>query len=121
MKRIALTLVAFAFLASLSIAEDKAQKLDGWISDSKCASHKGTDAEHAACAKKCAEAGMAMVFVSQKDKTIYKIDNQDAVKGHEGHHVSVTGTVTGDSIHVDKLAMAEQPKAPSAAQPKVPN
>jgi hypothetical protein len=112
MKKIALTLVAFAFvsLVSLSVAEDKSQKLDGWISDSKCASHKGTDPTHAGCVKKCGDAGMALVFVSDKDKTIYKIDNQDAVKGHEGHHVFVTASVTGDSIHVDKVSMPEEPK-----------
>jgi|SRR5215471_2198367 len=112
MKKIALTLVAFAFvcLVSLSVAEDKSQKLDGWISDSKCASHKGTDPTHAGCVKKCGDAGMALVFVSDKDKTIYKIDNQDAVKGHEGHHVFVTATVAGDSIHVANVSMPEEPK-----------
>ncbi len=111
MKKVALILVAFAFLASVSLAEDKAQKIDGWVSDAKCASHKGTDPTHAACVKKCADAGMALVFVSDKDKTIYKIDNQDAVKGHEGHHVNVTGTLSTDSIHVVKVVMLEQPKA----------
>ena len=33
------------------------------------------------------------------------VDNPDAVTGHEGHHVSATGTVSGDSMHVTKLAM----------------
>jgi hypothetical protein len=114
MKKIALILLAVAFFASVSLAKDKApkaQKIDGWVSDEKCASHKGTDPTHADCVKKCADAGIALVFVTDKDKTIYKIDNADAVKGHEGHHVNVTATVTGDSVHIDKVSMLKQPKA----------
>ena len=106
MKKIALTLLAVAFLASMSLAKDN--KISGWVTDSKCASAKGTMADHAACSKKCIEGGEKAVFVSDKDKKVLAIDNQDAVKGHEGHHVNVTGKVTGDSIHIDKLSMAEE-------------
>ena len=31
--------------------------------------------------------------------------NQDALKGHEGHHVAVTGHIKGDSIHVESVKM----------------
>jgi hypothetical protein len=106
MKKIALTLLAVAFLASMSLAKDN--KLSGWVSDAKCASAKGTMADHAACAKKCVEGGEKAVFVTDKDKKVLAIDNQDAVKGHEGHHVTVSGKVTGDSIHIDKLTMAKE-------------
>lgn len=111
MKKIALTLLAVAFLASMSMAKDdkaKSEKLTGWVSDAKCASAKGTMADHAACAKKCIEGGEKAVFVTDKDKKVLAIDNQDAVKGHEGHHVNVSGKVTGDSIHIDKLTMAKE-------------
>jgi hypothetical protein len=33
------------------------------------------------------------------------VDNPDVLKGHEGHHVAVTGTMTGDTIHVDSVKM----------------
>jgi hypothetical protein len=33
------------------------------------------------------------------------VDNPDALKGHEGHHVAVTGQLTGDSIHVGSVKM----------------
>jgi hypothetical protein len=33
------------------------------------------------------------------------VDNPDVLKGHEGHHIAATGTVTGDSIHVDSMKM----------------
>ncbi len=117
MKKIALTLLAVAFLASMSLAKDdkapkaKSEKMSGWVSDAKCASAKGTMADHAACSKKCIEGGEKAVFVTDKDKQVLAIDNQDAVKGHEGHHVKVSGKVTGDSIHIDKLTMAKEDKA----------
>jgi hypothetical protein len=119
MKKIALTLLAMAFLVSVSAAQDnksaapkaKSEKISGWITDEKCASAKGTEASHVDCAKKCIGSGIPAVFVSDKDKKIYKIDNQDAAKGHEGHHVKVAGQVTGDSIHIDTVTMLKQPKA----------
>lgn len=117
MKKIALTLLAIALTASMSFAKDKApskpkaQKISGWITDEKCASAKGTEASHVDCAKKCVGSGVPAVFVSDKDKKVYKIDNQDQAKDHAGHHVKVTGEVTGDSIHIDSVAMLKQPKA----------
>jgi hypothetical protein len=29
----------------------------------------------------------------------------DALKGHEGHHIAATGSIKGDSIHVDSMKM----------------
>ena len=51
------------------------------------------------------------MLVSDKDKSIVNVDNQDALKGHEGHHVSVTGKLDNGTLHVDKVAMLKQPKA----------
>lgn len=116
MKKIALTLLAFAFIASMSFAKDakapkaKTEKINGWVSDSKCAA-KGANAEHADCAKKCAAAGEKLVVVSDKDHSIINVDNQDALKGHEGHHVRVTGTMDNGNLHVSKVDMLKQPKA----------
>jgi hypothetical protein len=118
MKKIALTLLAMAFLVSLSVAKDtkaatneKSHKISGWISDAKCAATKGAMASHADCAKKCISSGQPAVFVSDKGKKIFKIDNQDAIKGHEGEHVKVTGQVTHDTLHIDSIAMLKQPKS----------
>ena len=48
-----------------------------------------------------------MSFVSDKDKSSWKIENPDDVKGHEGHHVKVTAHVHSKdkSIHVAKVEM----------------
>ena len=50
-------------------------------------------------------AGEKMVVVTDGDSKVLAVDNQDALKGHEGHHVAVTGKVKGDSIHVEDVKM----------------
>jgi hypothetical protein len=46
-----------------------------------------------------------MVVVTDGDSKVLAVDNQDALKGHEGHHVAVTGTVTNNTIHVGSVKM----------------
>lgn len=108
MKKMSLILLAIAFVCatSLSLAEDTAMK--GWITDAKCAA-KGGDLSNGDCAKKCAAAGEKLVFVSDSDKKVMSVDNQDALKGHEGHHVAVTGKVENGTLHVDKVSMLQAP------------
>jgi hypothetical protein len=84
--------------------DDKASTVNGWISDSKCGV-KGANAGGAACTKKCLESGAKMVVVTDGDQKILNVDNPDALKGHEGHHVAVTGDVNGDTIHVASVKM----------------
>jgi hypothetical protein len=43
--------------------------------------------------------------VTDGDQKVLNVENPDALKGHEGHHVAVTGHVSGDSIHVMSLKM----------------
>jgi hypothetical protein len=82
----------------------KSQTVNGWVSDSKCGA-KGANAGAAACTKKCIEGGASAVVVTDGDNKVLTVDNQDALKGHEGHHVAVTGHVKGDSIHVESVKM----------------
>jgi len=91
-------------LASVSFAGDKADTVKGWIADAKCGV-KGANAGGAACTKKCLEAGEKMVVVTDGDQKILNVENPDALKGHEGHHVAVSGHVTGESIHVTSVKM----------------
>jgi hypothetical protein len=50
-----------------------------------------------------------MTFVSDKDSKSWTIANPDAVKGHEGHHVTLTAHVYADKgqVHVVSLKMAK--------------
>jgi len=47
-------------------------------------------------------------FVGDKDKKTWTIQNPDAVKGHEGHHVTLSAHVYADKgeVHVMSLKMA---------------
>jgi|SRR5215831_4523247 len=96
-------LTLFLVVASPVFAGD-AQTVNGWISDSKCGV-KGAHDGAADCTKKCIEGGASMVVVTDTDKKILTVKNPDALKGHEGHHVAVTGHVEGDSIQVDSAKM----------------
>jgi len=94
--------VAF-MMVGVSFAAD-ATTVNGYVSDSKCGA-KGANAGAAECTKKCLQAGAKMVVVTDGDQKVLAVDNPDKLTGHEGHHVAVTGTVKGESIHVDSVKM----------------
>jgi hypothetical protein len=99
-------LAVFALTAVAAMAADSS-KINGYISDSMCgAKHAGTGA---ACVKKCIEGGMKPVFVSEKDKAVWSIDNPDAVKAFYGDHVTVTATAddAAKSVHIEAIEAAK--------------
>ena len=98
-----LVVVCVAFMmVGVSFAADAT--VNGYVSDSKCGA-KGANAGAAECTKKCLQAGAKMVVVTDGDQKVLTVDNPDKLTGHEGHHVAVTGTVKGESIHVDSVKM----------------
>jgi hypothetical protein len=97
--------LALGGMTGLAAAQMKTQKLKGWISDSKC----GAANHQTACVTKCINGGASPVFVDSK-KTVWKIDNPDAISSkYYGQHVQVKATAdkSTDSIHVDKVMMAK--------------
>jgi hypothetical protein len=106
MKKLLLLLLALAvtgMFAGLSFAAD-ATTVNGYVSDSKCGA-KGANSGAAECTKKCIAQGAQMVVVTDGDQKVLTVDNPKKLTGHEGHHVAVTGTVSGDMIHVDSVKM----------------
>ncbi len=111
-KRILICAVALAIVAGMTlVAADKAKtgSWTGWITDTKCGA-KGANANHAACLKKCADAGQKYAFYNPEDKKVYNLNPQDKVAAHAGHHVTVKGNVEGDTITVTSVDMAAEPK-----------
>ncbi len=98
--------ICFVFALTALAFDDmgKSATVNGWVSDDKCGV-KGANDKAEACTKKCLAGGAKMVIVTDKDQKILMVDNPDALKGHEGHHIAVTGKVMGDSIHVDSAKM----------------
>jgi hypothetical protein len=105
MKKLLPILACVALLSAMAFASSAT--MTGYIVDEKCGA-KGAHAGAEDCAKKCIEAGAKPVFVSDADKSVLKLDNPDATKGHEGHHVNVTGSVTDGVLHIDNLTMAKE-------------
>lgn len=100
---ICLALCVMFLYVGVTFAADTST-VNGWVSDSKCGA-KGANAKAAECTKKCIAGGAKVVVVTDSDQKVLTVDNPDALTGHEGHHVAVTGTVNGDSIHVDSVKM----------------
>ncbi len=102
MKRLVALTALVLMTASLSLAGEWV----GYLSDLKCANAgKGASEGHATCAQNCVKGGQPVAFVSEADKKVYKIKNQDAVTDHVGEKVTLTGKVEGDTIEVEKVAM----------------
>jgi len=104
--RFATITAATLFAAALTMAADGSWT--GWISDSQCGV-KGANAKAGECTTKCVkEHGAKYVFVNDADKKVYAVDDQDKVAAHAGHHVTVKGNVSGDSLKLSSIDMAPE-------------
>src|SRR5246500_3013784 len=102
--KLRLITAATLFAATITMAADGSWT--GWISDSQCGA-KGANAQAGECTTKCVkEHGAKYVFVNDADKKVYVVDAQDKVAAHAGHHVTVKGTVEGDTLKLTSIDMA---------------
>jgi len=102
--RFAAGMIATLLLVS-GIALASESSWTGYITDSKCGvrgAHEGAGE----CATKCVKEGAQYVFVDDADKKVYAIDAQDKVAAHAGHHVTVKGTVDGDTLKLTTIDIA---------------
>jgi type 1 fimbria pilin len=107
MKKVLISFAAVSvmfLMIAVASAADKTTTVNGYVSDSNCGA-KGANASHAACMTKCLGKGAKAVIVTDSDQKVVTVDNPDVLKGHEGHHVAVTGELTGDSIHIENVKM----------------
>ena len=102
--RLSTAIAAMLFAGTIAVAADGSYT--GWISDSQCGA-KGANEKAGECTTKCVkEHGAKYVFVNDADKKVYVVDAQDKVAGHAGHHVTVKGTVDGDTLKLASIDMA---------------
>jgi hypothetical protein len=95
MKKLLATLFALTLLTSLSLVAQDTMKQDSMKSDASMkASH---------ITGKISDDGKT--FVSDKDGKSWTISNPDAVKGHEGHHVTLKAHVAADKNEVDVVSL----------------
>ena len=99
MKTVTALTAMFLGLAVSSFAAD----FKGFVQDESC-STKPAMKGNAECSKKCIDGGQKAVLVTEDGK-ILKIADQDKVKAHAGHNVTITGKLDGDTISVEKVTM----------------
>jgi nitrite reductase/ring-hydroxylating ferredoxin subunit len=92
-------MVVFGFVAASAFAAD----VTGFVMDKKCSANKAMVGNEA-CAKRCIGGGAEAVLATEDGK-IYTIENQDKIKEHAGHKVTITGKVEGDKITVESVKM----------------
>ena len=86
---------------------EKCQKDAQASCDSAAQDKKLSGAAKTSFTTKCVkEHGAKYVFVNDADKKIYAIDAQDKVAAHAGHHVTVKGSVEGDTLKLSSIDMA---------------
>lgn len=108
MKRAMLCTVALLFAAGLTVAQDaKKGSWSGVVTNDMCGA-KDASAAKAECTKTCVkEHGAKYALYNPSDKKLYVLEPADKISGHEGHNVTIKGTLDGDTIHVDSLTMAK--------------
>ncbi len=109
MKKLLAVLTLLTLVSAFAVADHHAKKNEwtGTVSDSMCGAKAGHTAD---CTKKCVEKGSALVFVDDADKSVLKVSNSDKLKGHEGHHVKVTGSVDKGVLTIAQVSMVEHKK-----------
>jgi hypothetical protein len=75
--------------------------VSGYISCSTLA--KGATPSDGDTVRKCVDKGGLTVIIVDDTHQVLTIDNPDAVKGHEGHRVLLTGDINAGIIHVYSL------------------
>jgi hypothetical protein len=102
--RFATGLAIGLFAGTLAVAASDGS-WTGYIADSKCGA-KAANENARQCTIKCVKEGASYVFVDDADKKVYAIDDQNKVAEHAGHHVTVKGTVDGDTLKLTSISMA---------------
>ncbi|MFL6387003.1 MAG: hypothetical protein ACJ71U_05900 [Terriglobales bacterium] len=117
MKRLVTLLFAFVMTASLCMLAQEPAANQG-ANDKKTAKAEKKEAKAAAKDKSMSLTGWVKdqdgktMFINDKDKQAWNIENMDAVKGHEGHHVKVKAKLNeaDHSMNVEKLTMMRKAK-----------
>ena len=118
MKRLLTLLFAFVITASLSMLAQEPSSNQGSTGDKKVDKAEKKEAKAAAKDKSMSLTGWVKeqdgktVFINDKDKQAWNIENMDAVKGHEGHHVELKGSADASTnqIQVSSVKMLKGDK-----------
>ncbi len=102
-----LTAVLMLALAGAFAAVAQQQSLTGVVTDSMCgASHMAKDKTPAECTKMCVKDGMK--YALAVEKKVYTLEGYEAdLAKLAGQKVTVKGTLKGDALSVQEVAMSK--------------
>lgn len=99
-----ITLKKLLFVFGMAALSAMAADWTGYIVDKGC-STKGKEMwTNTKCVESCVGRGDKLVFVTEEGK-VYQVADQDKVKSHGGHKVTLSGSMDGDTIKVDSVKM----------------
>jgi heat shock protein HslJ len=116
MKRLGVMLFTVVLSASFAVVAQDASTQQPSESTTTSTTKKAAKLQH--LKGKISDDGKS--FTADKDNKTYTIENSDAVKGHEGHNVRLSGHVdaSNNSIHVTSVKMSSGKKPMSEQPPK---
>lgn len=99
-------LLTMVLLTSVAGFSQSAQTLTGTVSDSMCgAKHMMTNVTPAQCTRECVKQGSDYALVSGGKPYTLKGDTKQIDK-YAGQNVTVTGTVSGETVTVKSISPA---------------
>ncbi len=116
--RIGMLAIGLLFLLpALSLtagAGDSAVTATGWFGCDKCsparvkADEPGPPGQE--CARKCIKDGAKVLFIDEKRKELFTVDNPEATRGIESDYVEFTGTMNAEAktVHVDSVTVKKK-------------
>lgn len=120
-----LVLCLSAVLVAAALAGDhSAGARTGWFGDERCAVGRvksgSVGPSNRECAQKCIREGAKMVFVDEKAKDVYFVENPEAAKGQESHYVRVAGKLNPEAktFHVSSVEVLDEYRASCKAPEK---
>lgn len=105
---------SLAFSALAIAQNDAANVRTGWFSDDRCAvprvEHGSIGPTNRDCSRKCLREGARMVFIDEKAKAVFFVDNPDAARGQEGHYVQASGNLdpTAKTFRVESVKVLKE-------------
>lgn len=123
MKIKALTYLPLIAMLGVSMSAFAANRFSGDIMDSACAamgSHKQMESMHSKmfkhpdnaltgkearmCTLVCVKNGAHFVLYNPASKTVYQLEPNTDARPYAGEHVTIEGTKSGNTIHVQKIS-----------------
>jgi hypothetical protein len=118
-KRAVVPFLVLGICALAAVAGEKRAQVSGWVSDEGCGA-KHVKPGGADCIRKCLRGGASvghpewkpqrMVLVEDVEKSVWVVQNPEALKDHEGEHVKIAAVVNAaqKSLRVTQLLSADR-------------